>query len=144
MRWLARGAVDNGGGWPPVPPAAQEPRESRRRLFRMDLTTLIGSVAALCTTVSYFPQLRKCWTTGSAGDLSFATFATLATGVGLWTIYGVLKSDLVIIAANFVSLCLLLGILAFKLREDRGSGGGPFRARRSAPSPASADPRTRP
>jgi hypothetical protein len=62
----------------------------------------------------------------------------------LWTIYGVLKSDLVIIAANFVSLCLLLGILAFKLREDRGSGGGPFRARRSAPSPASADPRTRP
>jgi MtN3 and saliva related transmembrane protein len=93
----------------------------------MDLTTVIGSVAAFCTTVSYFPQLRKCWTTGSAGDLSLKMFAILATGVALWTVYGVLKSDVVIIAANFVSLCLLLGILWFKLREDR-------QAKRGAPS----------
>ena len=36
----------------------------------MDFTTLIGLVAAFCTTVSYYPQLKKCWTTGSAEDLS--------------------------------------------------------------------------
>ena len=89
----------------------------------MDLTTAIGSVAAFCTTVSYFPQLKKCWTTGSAGDLSFKTFAILATGVGLWAVYGFLKSDIVIIAANFISLCLLLAILWFKLREDSGEKG---------------------
>jgi len=29
-----------------------------------------GGVAALCTTVSYFPQLKKCWQTGETGDLS--------------------------------------------------------------------------
>jgi MtN3 and saliva related transmembrane protein len=83
----------------------------------MDFTTLIGLVAAFCTTVSYYPQLKKCWATGSAGDLSLTTFMTLSAGVGLWVIYGILKSDVVIIIANAVSLALLLGILYFKLQE---------------------------
>jgi MtN3 and saliva related transmembrane protein len=86
----------------------------------MDFTTLIGLVAAFCTTVSYYPQLKKCWTTGSAGDLSSKTFITLSAGVGLWVVYGFLKNDFVIIIANAVSLALLMGILYFKLR-DRAS-----------------------
>jgi MtN3 and saliva related transmembrane protein len=85
----------------------------------MDYTTAIGGAAAFCTTVSYFPQLKKCWQTGSAGDLSFKMFAILATGVALWAVYGLLKQDLVIIGANVVSLILLLGILYFKVREGR-------------------------
>src|SRR3978361_2357264 len=83
----------------------------------MDFTTLIGSVAAFCTTISYFPQLKKCWDTGSAGDLSLKMFAALAAGVALWVVYGVLKADAVIILANAVSLTLLSGILYFKLEE---------------------------
>ena len=85
----------------------------------MDLTSAIGSVAAFCTTVSYFPQLKKCWQTGQAGDLSLKMFAILATGVALWAVYGMLKQDLVIVAANSISLVLLFGILYFKLRERR-------------------------
>jgi MtN3 and saliva related transmembrane protein len=87
----------------------------------MDLTTLIGLVAAFCTTVSYYPQLKKCWETGSAGDLSLKMFLTLAAGVALWAVYGFLKSDVVIIIANVGSLALLLGILYFKLREHLAS-----------------------
>ena len=83
----------------------------------MNVTTLVGFVAALCTTVSYFPQLKKCWNTGSAGDLSLKMFLTLAAGVALWVVYGVLQQDVVIILANAVSLCLLFGILYFKVRE---------------------------
>jgi MtN3 and saliva related transmembrane protein len=85
----------------------------------MDLNTVIGSVAALCTTVSYFPQLKKCWETGSAGDLSLKTFSILAGGIALWIVYGMLQTDRVIMAANAVSLCLLVGILYFKMRELR-------------------------
>lgn len=85
----------------------------------MDFTSAVGSVAAFCTTVSYFPQLKKCWQTGQAGDLSLKMLAILATGVALWAVYGVLKLDFVIVAANAVSLILLLGILYFKLRERR-------------------------
>ena len=83
----------------------------------MDFTTTIGLVAAICTTASYYPQLRKCWETGSAGDLSLRMFLTLAAGVALWVVYGFLKSDIIIIIANAVSLALLLGILYFKFRE---------------------------
>ena len=61
----------------------------------VDVVTLIGSAAAFCTTVSYFPQLRKCWKTGKAGDLSLWMFLVLASGVALWIVYGFLKTDYV-------------------------------------------------
>jgi MtN3 and saliva related transmembrane protein len=83
----------------------------------MNWTSAIGLIAAFCTTVSYIPQLKKCWLTGSAGDLSVKTFAVLATGVALWVLYGVLQNDTIIILANAISLSLLFGILYFKLRE---------------------------
>ena len=86
----------------------------------MDFTTAIGGVAAFCTTASYFPQLKKCWETGKTGDLSFKMFSILAVGIALWIVYGFLKVDYVIIAANVVSLALLLGILYFKIRERGG------------------------
>jgi MtN3 and saliva related transmembrane protein len=83
----------------------------------MDMITAVGGMAALCTTVSYFPQLKKCWQTGHARDLSLRMFLVLAAGVALWVVYGVLKSDAVIVGANGMSLILLSGILYFKLRE---------------------------
>ena len=36
----------------------------------MDTTTIIGFFAVVCTSVSYFPQLKKCWDNGKAEDLS--------------------------------------------------------------------------
>jgi MtN3 and saliva related transmembrane protein len=83
----------------------------------MDPLTAVGGVAAFCTTVSYFPQLLKCWQTGHAGDLSLRMFLVLSAGIALWIVYGILKSDPVIIIANTASLILLLAILSFKLRE---------------------------
>ena len=94
----------------------------------MDFTTVIGLVAAFCTTVSYYPQLKKCWQTGSAGDLSLLMYLTLASGVALWVVYGFLVGDIVIILANAISLALQLGILYFKvqelLRESPGQSRG--------------------
>lgn len=85
----------------------------------MDLITMIGGAAAVCTTAANFPQLKKCWVTGKAGDLSLKTFSILAIGLTLWVIYGILREDAVLVAANAVSLVLVLGILYFKLREVR-------------------------
>ena len=86
-------------------------------LHYRDMNTAVGLFAAFCTTVSYFPQLKKCWETGSAGDLSLKMFLILSLGVATWIIYGVLQKDIVIIIANSASFCLLLGILYFTLRE---------------------------
>ena len=83
----------------------------------MDMITAVGGMAAFCTTISYLPQLNKCWRTGHAGDLSMTMFMVLAAGVALWIAYGLLKSDPVIVLANGVSLVLLAGILYFKVRQ---------------------------
>ena len=83
----------------------------------MQLVTIIGVLASIGTTISYIPQLVKCWRTGEAHDLSLGMFLVLTAGVALWIVYGCLKGDWVIIAANSVSLCFLCGILFFKLRN---------------------------
>jgi MtN3 and saliva related transmembrane protein len=83
----------------------------------ISFTTLIGLFAAFFTTFSYIPQLKKCWATGSAEDLSLKMFLILAAGIALWIVYGLLQNDPVIVVANSVSLLLLANILYFKLRE---------------------------
>jgi MtN3 and saliva related transmembrane protein len=75
----------------------------------MDFVTVLSAVAALCTTVSYFPQLKKCWQSGHT--------RLVARYVSGGAIYGFLKADPVIICANAMSLALLMGILYFKMRE---------------------------
>ena len=70
----------------------------------MDAGTIIGGFAAVCTTLSSLPQLKKCWETGSAGDLSLRMLLLHSTGVALWIGYGVFRGDWVIIISNAVSL----------------------------------------
>jgi MtN3 and saliva related transmembrane protein len=82
----------------------------------MPFETLIGSAAAFCTTVSYFPQVRKCWETRETSDISLKMLLLLATGLSLWMIYGFVKSDVVIIVANGISAAMVGVILFFKLR----------------------------
>ncbi|MFL9825845.1 SemiSWEET family sugar transporter [Rhodoplanes sp. SY1] len=86
-------------------------------LLSQHLATAVGLVAAFCTTVSYVPQVRKCWQTGRTGDLSLKMFSILSAGIALWVVYGLLQGDPVIVLANSVSLAMLAIILVFKLRE---------------------------
>ena len=72
----------------------------------MDSITLLGLVAATCTTVAFLPQVVKNWRTKSAGDLSFGTFGLFTTGVVLWLIYGSLIHNLPIIVSNVITLVL--------------------------------------
>jgi MtN3 and saliva related transmembrane protein len=88
---------------------------------------MIGAAAAFCTTVSYIPQLKKVWATGETGDLSLKMLLLLATGLALWIIYGLVRSDFVIVVANAVSLTLLGCIIYFKLREGKASHDAPRR-----------------
>ena len=64
------------------------------------LRTAIGLVAAFCASLSYLPQVIKCWKTGETEDLSLGMLVLLTTVLSLWIAYGVLKGDWVIIGAN--------------------------------------------
>ena len=79
--------------------------------------SLLGALAALCTTSSFLPQLIRAWRTRSTRDISLTMFAVLVLGIFLWLIYGLLIGDGPLIAANGVSLCLTGSILYLKLRH---------------------------
>lgn len=81
----------------------------------MSAIMILGLVAAVLTTIAFVPQVFKTWKSKSAGDLSLGMYLILTTGVILWLIYGILKEDIPIIAANVVTLSLALTLLYFKL-----------------------------
>jgi MtN3 and saliva related transmembrane protein len=78
----------------------------------------IGVIAAALTTSAFLPQLIKVWRSKSAKDVSLGMFVVFTIGIALWLLYGVLRSDPVIIAANIVTFILALAILILKVRFD--------------------------
>jgi len=80
------------------------------------ITTLIGLLAATCTTGSFLPQVIRAWRTRSTRDVSALMFALLVTGNALWLLYGVLIGDLPLVVANLITITLVTIILALKLR----------------------------
>jgi MtN3 and saliva related transmembrane protein len=79
----------------------------------------IGSCAAICTTISFLPQLIRVWRRKSASDISLTMFLFFSFGVALWLVYGIGIGSVPIIAANAVTLALALTILGLKLKYDR-------------------------
>ena len=79
----------------------------------------IGVLAAILTSLSYIPQVRKAWPRGSTRDLSLRMLAVLTSGLLLWVVYGFLKGDWVIVVANCVGATLSGSVLAFKIRDIR-------------------------
>lgn len=81
----------------------------------MDLTTLLGLVAAFLTTGAFVPQVVKTWKTRSTGDLSLGMFLMIFFGTGCWFTYGMVKNDLPLMLANGLTLSLSFVILYFKI-----------------------------
>lgn len=81
------------------------------------LILAIGFGAAIGTTAAWFPQVARTWKTRSARDFSWGYLALFIMGVFLWTMYGVLRHDLVVIVANAVTLLLVISVGVVKGRE---------------------------
>lgn len=72
----------------------------------METVDIIGSLAGLFTTISVIPQIIKALRTKEVGDISPVFFSTLILGLGMWTVYGIIKSDWPIIITNGISVLL--------------------------------------
>ena len=82
----------------------------------MDVTTTVGLIAGVLTTIAFVPQVRHTWRTKSAKDISLRMFLLFCTGVLLWLIYGYLIQSLPVMLANGVTLVLSGAILVMKLK----------------------------
>ena len=79
--------------------------------------TVIGALSAIGTTAAWLPQVVQTWRTRSAEDFSWSYLALFSAGVAGWIAYGFLRKDFVVIAANVVTLALVLTVLFVKTRE---------------------------
>ncbi len=80
----------------------------------MDYNT-IGIVAGILTTAAYVPQVVKVWRSKSARDISMPTFLMLSAGILLWFFYGLDIGSFPVIAANAITLLLVVAVAAMKL-----------------------------
>ena len=87
------------------------------------LETVVGATAALLSSLSYIPQVKKVWSGQPTDDLSSRTLIALTSGLVLWVVYGAIKADWIIAVANHVGASLTGFVLYHKLRErDRSRG----------------------
>jgi len=79
----------------------------------------VGFGAAIGTTAAWFPQVIRTWNTRSARDFSWGYLALFVMGVSLWTTYGILRRDPVVIIGNGITLLLVISVALVKAREHR-------------------------
>ena len=74
----------------------------------------IGLAGAAFTTFSFLPQTIKAIRTKHTKDLSMPMLLMLIAGITLWVIYGLLIKDIPLIAANTISLVLMITMFFLK------------------------------
>lgn len=89
--------------------------------MQQETINFIGYVAAICTTVSFLPQLIRVVKLRTARDISLGMFSIFSAGTTMWLVYGLLSHSAPVAAANAVTLVLSISILVLKLRFDRNA-----------------------
>ena len=86
----------------------------------MNIETIIGIAASVCTAASLIPQLIKVLKQKKAENISLWMLLVLFVGLGLWIYYGVLKEDIIIIISNSFSLNInvLLAFFSIKYKTN--------------------------
>ena len=76
------------------------------------LITFVGLLATVFTVASTVPQIKKALNTKDTEDVSIRFLLVLITGLSLWVIYGIGKSDIVIVIGNSIGASLNIFMLA--------------------------------
>ncbi len=79
---------------------------------------LIGTTAALSSTMTLLPQLLKMRRCG-ARDLSYQTLYLYLFGVVLWLVYGMMMHSIPLMISNAPATCLAIACIATKWKSDR-------------------------
>jgi MtN3 and saliva related transmembrane protein len=80
----------------------------------MRLLDYVGTIAAICTTGAFIPQILKIRRQGGE-DLSFLMLFTYLAGVLLWLMYGLMLHAAAVIWANAATAFLVAVALVLKV-----------------------------
>lgn len=79
---------------------------------------IFGYLAAICTTLSFLPQVIKMFKEKKGDGISTPMYVIFVLGVLMWLIYGIMLESIPIILANSITLLLSGSILVMKLKYD--------------------------
>jgi MtN3 and saliva related transmembrane protein len=77
-------------------------------------STLLGLIAAFCTTFAFVPQVVLIWRRRSASGVSTGMYCVFCFGVLLWLIYGISIQAWPIAINNGITLVLACAVLVMK------------------------------
>jgi MtN3 and saliva related transmembrane protein len=78
-------------------------------------SSIIGFIAAFCTTSAFIPQVLHILKTGNTDGISLLMYSIFTVGVALWLVYGLILGDLPMFLANLVTLILALTVLGLTI-----------------------------
>jgi MtN3 and saliva related transmembrane protein len=74
----------------------------------MRTDTVIGIIASCCSIISLLPQLIKLYEIKKPVTRSWFAMGIALTGIILWMGYGIIRNDMIIFAAQSISLIISL------------------------------------
>ncbi|MGF1725300.1 SemiSWEET transporter [Photobacterium nomapromontoriensis] len=89
--------------------------------FLLENPTLLGSLAAACTTLSFLPQVIHTIKTKDTTGISLAMYIMFVFGVFSWLVYGYISNDLPLMLGNGITLILSSVVLYLKLKHSINS-----------------------
>ena len=84
-------------------------------IVRARWADIVGSLAAILTTVSFLPQAWHSFKTRDVSGVSLGMYSVFTVGVALWLVYGLLLRAWPIVVANVITLGLAMAILGMKV-----------------------------
>jgi MtN3 and saliva related transmembrane protein len=87
----------------------------------MQTIEIIGSVAAVLTTVSFVPQAWQTFKTKDVSGISLPMYSMFTTGVLLWLVYSIALQSWPMIVSNCITAPVALAILSMKLRYRKAA-----------------------
>ena len=77
---------------------------------------MIGTIAAVLTTLSFVPQAHQVIKTKDTSGISLGMYIAFVIGVFLWIIHGVNIQDYNLIGANAITFIFVSIILTYKIK----------------------------
>lgn len=81
----------------------------------METVTIVGYLAALCSTTSFAPQAWKIIKSRDTEAISAPMYIVTILGFGFWTAFGIMKGEWPIILTNSICFAFAGFILIMKL-----------------------------
>lgn len=85
------------------------------------LWSIIGTIAAICTTVGFIPQIIRGIKTRELSDVSPIMLTLLLVGCSLWLIYGIHLKNPIIALANGFTLSFVVAIFLLRVMYKRNN-----------------------